>query len=86
LVAAATEHWKMERLSAVDLCVLRVATYEMLQSERPPTSVILDEAIEVARRFGTTESAAFVNGVLDQIAERLGVKDEPAEQGVPDDG
>src|SRR5437870_166002 len=50
LIAAATEHWRFERLSAVDLCVLRVATYELLDAPRPPTSVVLDEAIEIARR------------------------------------
>jgi N utilization substance protein B len=48
--------------------------------------VVLDEAIEVARRFGTNESAVFVNGVLDQIAEQLGVKGAAGERSVPDDG
>ncbi|MBI3786313.1 MAG: transcription antitermination factor NusB [Deltaproteobacteria bacterium] len=76
LIAGATQHWRMERLAAVDLCVLRVATHELLSSEKPPTSVILDEAIEIARRFGTQESRGFVNGVLDAIAEKLGVKDK----------
>jgi len=84
LIAAASEHWRFERLSAVDLGVLRVATYELLQHEAP-TSVILDEAIEIARRFGTNESAVFVNGVLDQIAAQLGVK-EPAAGNERDDG
>ena len=82
LITAATEHWRFERLSAVDLCVLRVATYELLDAPRPPTSVVLDEAIEIARRFGTGESSAFVNGVLDHIAAQLGVKEETREPGV----
>ncbi len=85
LIAAASQHWRFERLSAVDLNVLRVATYELLQRSAP-TSVILDEAIEIARRFGTGESPVFVNGVLDHIAAQLGVKDTAAEENVRDDG
>jgi len=85
LITAASEHWRFERLSAVDLGVLRVATYELLQHEAP-TSVILDEAIEVARRFGTNESAVFVNGVLDHIAAELGVKEPAGERNARGDG
>jgi N utilization substance protein B len=85
LIAAASEHWRFERLSSVDLNVLRVATYELLQRSAP-TSVILDEAIEIARRFGTAESSVFVNGVLDHIAAQLGVKETAAERNGRDDG
>jgi N utilization substance protein B len=83
LIAAASEHWRFERLSAVDLNVLRVATYELLE-RAAPTSVVLDEAIEIARRYGTAESAVFVNGVLDHIAAQLGVKESAAERTVDD--
>ena len=86
LITAASEHWRFERLSPVDLNVLRVATYELLQSPATPTSVVLDEAIEIARRFGTAESPTFVNGVLDQIATQLGVKPTPQERRARDDG
>ena len=58
----------------------------IVQSPHVPTSVVLDEAIEIARRFGTGESAVFVNGVLDQIAGVLGVKEEPARRGARSDG
>jgi N utilization substance protein B len=85
LIAAASAHWRMERLSAVDLNVLRVATGELLTGGTP-TSVVLDEAIEVARRFGSADSPTFVNGVLDQIASQLGVKDAPAERSSHQDG
>lgn len=85
LIADASEHWRFERLSRVDLNVLRVACYE-LTSGKVPTSVVLDEAIEVARRFGTEESATFVNGILDHIAEQLGVKEPRDGQGVREDG
>ncbi|HXQ23218.1 MAG TPA: transcription antitermination factor NusB [Candidatus Acidoferrales bacterium] len=79
LIAQVSEHWRFERLSRVDLNVLRVAAFELM-THGAPTSVVLDEAIEIARRFGTEESAVFVNGILDQIAARLGVKEEAAER------
>jgi len=79
LIATASAHWRVERLSTVDLTVLRVATAELLVGGTP-TSVILDEAIEIARRFGSTDSSTFVNGVLDQIAGQLGVKETAAER------
>jgi N utilization substance protein B len=81
LIATVSEHWRFERLSPVDLNVLRVATYELLQGPPPPTSVILDEAIEIARRFGSADSSVFVNGVLDQIAAQLGRKEPSADRG-----
>ncbi len=74
LISAASTHWKIDRLAPVDLCVLRVASAELL-APNPPTNVILDEAIEIAKRFGGTESRTFVNGVLDHIAAKLGVKE-----------
>jgi transcription antitermination protein NusB len=84
LIAGASEHWRFERLSRVDLGVLRIAGFELL-SGNAPTSVVLDEAIEIARRFGTQESATFVNGILDQIAGHLGVKGTAEQRGVGDD-
>jgi len=84
LITGASEHWRFERLSRVDLSVLRIAGFELLSSNAP-TSVVLDEAIEIARRFGTQESATFVNGILDQIAGQLGVKGAAGERGGGDD-
>jgi N utilization substance protein B len=68
LIAASAEHWRLPRLSRVDLAVLRLATFELLSRPDIPTAVTLDEAVELARRFGGEDSAAFVNGVLDHIA------------------
>lgn len=85
LISEAAENWRIERLSPVDLCVLRVATYELLRRRETPTSVVINEAIEIARRFSTGESAKFVNGVLDQIAIRLGVKDNQGSTTVDDE-
>ena len=75
LIGRASRNWRFERLSRVDLNVLRLATYELAHTPHVPTSVVIDEAIEIARRFGTHESAEFVNGILDQIAGELGVKE-----------
>jgi N utilization substance protein B len=81
LIAASTEHWRLPRLSRVDLNLLRVATFELLARPEIPTSVTINEAIEIARRFGSEDSAAFVNGVLDAIAAALGVKERGGEAG-----
>jgi len=81
-LAAVAENWSLGRLSRVDLNVLRIAVYELLQrDERVPTSVILDEAIEIARRYGGEESSQFVNGILDRIAGLIGRSErrEPSE-------
>lgn len=69
-IEEAAANWRVERLSPVDRSVLRLATYELLHRSDVPTEVAINEAIEIARRFSTGESAAFVNGVLDQIAKR----------------
>jgi N utilization substance protein B len=67
----ACEHWPLERLAATDRSVLRIAVAELMARPGTPARVILDEAIEVARRYGSEESAAFVNGVLDRVARGL---------------
>ena len=77
LIAASAEHWRLPRLSRVDLSLLRLATFELLARPDIPASVTIDEAIEIARRFGSEDSPAFVNGVLDHIAQVLGVKEKP---------
>ena len=75
LIAETAERWRLPRLSRVDLSLLRLATYEMMEHRETPASVTINEAIEIARRFGSEDSAAFVNGVLDAIAAALGVKE-----------
>jgi N utilization substance protein B len=74
LIGAAAEHWRLPRLSRVDLNVLRLATFELLGRPEIPPAVVIDEAIEIARRYGSEDSSAFVNGVLDHIAGVLGVR------------
>ena len=64
----AAEHWPIERLSHTDRAVLRAAVAELVARPGTPARVVLDEAVEIARRFGSEESGRFVNGVLDRIA------------------
>ncbi len=73
----AAEHWPLQRLAATDRAVLRVAIAELLARPGSPARVVIDEAIEVARRYGSAESGTFVNGVLDRAAREL----RPAEFG-----
>jgi N utilization substance protein B len=70
-LAAVTTNWRLERLSAIDRSVLRLAAAELRMGRTPPVTVI-KEAIHLAERFGTDASARFVNGVLDALARRLG--------------
>ena len=64
------EHWRMERMPAVDRNILRMAVYEMTRGGTP-AAVTIDEALELARRFSNEESVQFVNGVLDAIHREL---------------
>lgn len=81
-IRSASTRWRLERMAAVDRNVLRIGAYELLRCEDVPTSVVIDEAIELAKRFGAEESSAFVNGLLDRIARRVrggetDIEDEP---------
>ena len=64
------QHWRLERMPTVDRNVLRLATYEMLATATPP-AVIIDEALELARRFSNDEAVQFVNGVLDAAHKEI---------------
>ena len=69
-IASHARNWRVERMAAVDRNVLRIATWELAHTDTPD-SVVIDEAIELARDFGSERSPAFVNGVLDAIAREL---------------
>jgi len=71
LAEALDERWTVARLAATDRAVLRVAVAELLARPGSPARVVLDEAIEIARTFGSDDSGGFVNGVLDRAARRL---------------
>jgi transcription antitermination protein NusB len=83
-IKKASQNWRLERMTRVDRNVLRLGAWELLERADVPRAVILDEAVEIAKRFGTEESGAFVNGVLDRIAENLGRTDAPGS--APADG
>ena len=68
-----SEHWRLGRMSTVDRNVLRLAVYELLEKSTPP-GVVLNEALEVAKRFSSPESAGFVNGVLDAVNQEINAK------------
>jgi N utilization substance protein B len=74
-VTAASQNWRLERMSRVDRNLLRLGTWELMFRSDVPRAVVIDEAVELAKAFGTDESSAFVNGVLDRIANDLGRKD-----------
>jgi N utilization substance protein B len=67
IIRRQAEHWRLERMPAVDRNILRLAVFEFLYETDVPQLVILDEAIELAKEFGTEQSGRFVNGVLDGI-------------------
>lgn len=76
-IAEHSEHWRLERMPAVDRNILRLAVCEMTESPTPP-AVVIDEALELARRFSSEESVAFINGVLDAVRRQLALTDSPA--------
>ncbi len=61
-------HWRINRMAAVDRNILRMATYELFHVQDVPKRVTLNEAIEIAKRYGTEDSWAFINGILDKLA------------------
>lgn len=76
-IRKASRKWRLERMARVDRNVLRLGVYELLFQTDVPTRVILDEAIELGKRYGSEESGSFVNGVLDRLAQELRGGDEP---------
>ena len=71
LISEAASSWRIERMNVVDRLILRLAVYEFLQERDTPASVIINEAIELARSFSSDDAVAFVNGVLDAIRRKL---------------
>jgi len=71
-IRSVSRHWRLERMSRVDRNIIRLAAYELMHLPDIPRRVTLNEAVELAKRFGNEESPAFVNGVLDRIADEVG--------------
>lgn len=71
LLARHAEHWRVSRMAVVDRNVLRIATFELLFESQTPRAVVINEALEVARKFSTAESIQFINGILDSIRKEM---------------
>jgi transcription antitermination protein NusB len=79
------ENWRLARMAAVDRNVLRIGAFELLQCPDTPPAAVLDEAIELARRYGAADSPAFVNGVLDRILQAVKTGTASVEAATPTD-
>ncbi len=77
LIERNAEHWRMDRMAAVDRNLLRAGVAEFLGFPQTPHAVVINEALEIARRFSTPESVHFINGVLDSVARELGEGKKP---------
>jgi N utilization substance protein B len=69
LIGEAAEHWRVERMTLVDRNILRLGAYELSLGSEIPFAVAINEAVELGKRFGSGESGAFINGILDKILE-----------------
>ncbi len=76
LIETSSDNWRMNRMAVVDRNILRIGTCELMYFEDIPAKVAMNEAIELAKKFGDAESSKFVNGILDKIAKKKGI---PAE-------
>jgi len=71
LIQGHTKNWRLSRMAAVDRNVLRLAVFELLADLETPGTVVINEALEIAKKYSTNESAQFVNGILDSIKNDL---------------
>ncbi len=72
LISRYSEHWRLERMAAVDRNLLRLSAYELLHEPRIPPKVVINEAVELAKVYGAEDSGAFINGILDRIRQAAG--------------
>jgi len=71
VIKKAAEHWVISRMAVIDRNILRAATCELLYRHDIPSSVVIDEALEIAKKYSTEDSAPFINGILDKIAHTV---------------
>jgi len=72
MIEKTAENWILKRMAAVDRNILRFAAYEILYREDIPSAVTINEAIEIAKKFSSSEAAPFINGILDKLAKQVG--------------
>jgi N utilization substance protein B len=83
LLSAHARGWTLERMPALDRTILRIATFELLGRPEVPTAVVIDEAVELAKRFSTDDSGRFVNGMLSAIAAKVRPGPSPGRANMP---
>ena len=84
MIASTIENWSLDRLASVDRAILRFATYELMHLSEIPPKVTINEAVEIAKNYGTEESGRFINGVLDRVMEKIAKP--PAPTGLSESG
>lgn len=77
IIRSTSRNWEIDRMAVIDRCILRLAVCELAILRDAPAPVIIDEAIELAKKYSTEKSGKFVNGVLDSIARSPAVKSPP---------
>ncbi len=82
VIESFSEHWRLDRITVVDRSILRLAIFELLMCPDIPAKVVINEAVELGKRFGSEQSGSFVNGILDSISRRLS-RPAPAEEPQP---
>ena len=84
MIVEQADNWRIERMAVVDRNIIRMSIYEFLHENDTPKLVIVDEAIEIAKKFGTDKSSQFINGILDGILKRYNLHDaEPGSHSAP---
>ena len=80
-IASLAENWRLERMACIDRNVLRIGAWEIINAPDVPGEVVINEAVELAKRYGAVRSGSFVNGILDRI---LALRRDPAQEGLDD--
>jgi len=81
LIQSSSEHWRLSRMALVDRNILRIAVFEFLHEENVAPAIVINEAIEIAKKYSSEEAATFVNGVLDAIRKKLEVQKRTLKEG-----
>lgn len=81
MIVQQADNWRLSRMAVVDRNIIRMSVYEFLHESETPKLVIIDEAIEIAKKFGTQKSSQFINGILDGILKRYNLSDERERKG-----
>jgi transcription antitermination protein NusB len=71
VIEQCSEHWRLDRMSLIDRNILRIATFELLYCTETPYKVVLNEAIDLGKRFGSDDSGSFINGILDRVQKEV---------------